>query len=273
MRVTFAIKESLQELLTQLESLIGSPKNIYVKEENSSQEHLRRFCIVDEDYPSSNATVSVHIDKFNDHAIDMIHVKTAMSGFAYVFKTVTATGQPVCTYDGALRGFMQQNLMLRFTPIITGGEIVSTRLAIGVLFKDYIFEQYKRKVVEALLKSGNDIYSYPNHPNRIASLEYYNIPDGLKDFIPTVYTELIKSVSPEDAEIISAFANRIPINPHVTEDLKRLVAIKLDKMLNDRDTWLCINQSNLAESLKAVLDTAFKARDIELLKRLNKFIS
>ena len=177
MEVTFHIKETAGEIIEELKSLLG----LTIDGVSYSQydEEPDRIYIEDDLFSGPGGVATVDIANEN-----CISIKTAWSVFEYFI-----TGN-VCTYKGAYRGLLSQNLLPTITPLFEGNEQVFSSLTEGSVELTTYFEMKER--FEAFKRKEGWVY-----PARSAH------PDILLKFIEeyTRKTELEQSAHENNSEL------------------------------------------------------------------------
>jgi hypothetical protein len=149
MTIEFQIQETLQEVYDSFNSIVGA------EIERDTRADCEYIYIIDESFPQSRACAEVYWNR--DRQIKSIDITTAWSDFRYSLRT------NVCDYTGAYAGFMEQNLLPTFSPLLESVVVHKSQLGYFQDFKDYILLQHKRR--NALRPLG--LVNGHNHPTII----------------------------------------------------------------------------------------------------------
>lgn len=158
MQITFMIKEKTSDIITNLKKLAKETQFINGIGYEQDRYNENRIFLVCEDFgnnESGSATVKILGE-------DALEVTTAFSRFKYYFQ-----GNSV-TYFGAYRGFLSQNLLPNFTPIINGNELVySSMFFSGITLLKYA--EFQEKFVNLKDQNGG-MSHYHTHPWHVEQL-------------------------------------------------------------------------------------------------------
>jgi hypothetical protein len=119
MQFTFKIKETWAQLIANL-------KNNQSYEYSDYKNEKGKFSLTDTDF---------HVSAVGEYTYTGFKITTMWSKFVYEFKR--KGGAVFCTYNGAYKGFLTQNLLPEFTPVLTGQERVTATGFKGIL-ADYL---------------------------------------------------------------------------------------------------------------------------------------
>jgi hypothetical protein len=127
MKITFEISQSIQDLLEYCQT--NKYWDFEMAEDENNVPYANKARIVDLHFPSSYADV---IWKKN-----YMLIYTAWSQFSY--EMTVENGKTYCTYNGAVRGFLKQDLIPHITPAVCIHDCMCESSTHGILlFEDYL---------------------------------------------------------------------------------------------------------------------------------------
>lgn len=145
MKFLFKIQESFQEILESLEKGISVGGEVISQPidelENNGKTYpvVKKFIIQDTDFVCSDCIIEIK-KREGASTPSQIDIQTSWSGFHYTIysprdynsiMSIKAQGYTLCKYSGAFRGFMEQNLLPKLSPILMGDEEVESSLKGG----------------------------------------------------------------------------------------------------------------------------------------------
>lgn len=149
MQIEFKIKETKDQIINDL--IARGAKLVQERKDQDPDEYELK----DEDFYSS-ATIKV----WQSGGIEIL---TAWSGFEYYLFDQFRTGRLVCSYTGAYKGLLAQNLLPTITPAenLLDVKVVSQQLG-EVTIKEYIeFRNKLQKFYEENDCAGKYSYAHP----------------------------------------------------------------------------------------------------------------
>lgn len=175
MEIMFKLKESFQEIIESLEKGISVGGEVVAQpiteEENKGRTHpvIKRFLIQDTDFNCSACVVEVR-QRYGASSPSEIKIGTSWSDFHYTIYSPSdyngimakiAQEHTLCKYEGAFRGFLEQNLLPVLTPIIEGNEEIRTSLKGKIPFMEYCKLQKELHTFKTLNGLRVNYYPYP----------------------------------------------------------------------------------------------------------------
>lgn len=137
MKITFKINETINEVFASVKEM-----GRFVTGRYELFGDLKEVAwIEDEDFPQSTAEIFIFKDE--DDEIYKIEIITAWSGFKYTLYNWGDDKKVEGTYEGAFKGFMEQNLLPEFTVDMDSIEdVFSSQLGWSTL-NDYLIHRRK----------------------------------------------------------------------------------------------------------------------------------